>query len=91
MNVINIAVTKRRINPERKTKSAISSKRKFIRFFERIEIKDRILLAMKKIKANEAASSMIVDSFKLRTWIEVITIKQSPSRLDEAFKICGDL
>lgn len=56
-----------------------------------IDKKDNKLLVIKNMIAIAVSSSMIVASFSFITLSEVSTIKQKPRRLDDVFKMWGDL
>jgi len=53
--------------------------------------KERMQLAMNKMMATVVNSSMIVLPEMFNSLSEVSTTKQSPSKLEEAFNMCGDL
>ena len=84
-------VTNRQINPVKKITSATDSYRLLFSDLLRIERKDKILLLMNRIVATEVHSSINVVPFNFKTFNEVSTRKQIPNKLDEAFRICGDL
>lgn len=83
----NIAVINNRNNPLRKNMSASFSSRTLLFSFLRIDIKDKMQLAINMMIASVAISSMMVASFRFNTLMEVSTIKHKPSRLDDVFKI----
>lgn len=56
-----------------------------------IDKKESIQLAINMIIAKVVNSSIIVLPAMFNNLREVSTTKQSPSKLDEAFNICGDL
>jgi hypothetical protein len=56
-----------------------------------IDKKDNKQLAISSIAAKPVESSIKVAELNLAIFIEVSTIKQKPSRLEEVFSICGDL
>ena len=56
----------------------------------RIDKKENIQLAIKKMMATMVTSSIIVFSDLSSNFNEVNTIKHMPSKLEDAFKICGD-
>jgi len=56
----------------------------------RSDKKDRIQLAIKRMMAPRVISSIIVLEVWFNSFREVSTIKHIPSRLEEAFKMCGD-
>ncbi len=82
-------VTKSKERPIRKMMSATFSKRSLESVLLRIERNESTLLAINKINATEVISSITVFPFRFNTFSEVITMKQSPSKFDEAFKIFG--
>ncbi|MEO8664918.1 MAG: hypothetical protein ABI462_05420 [Ignavibacteria bacterium] len=57
----------------------------------RIDRKEKMLLAVKKIDAIPVSSSIIVISLYFEILSDVRTIRQNPSRLDEVFSMCADL
>jgi hypothetical protein len=59
--------------------------------FPLIDKKERMQLAIKRIMAIVVNSSIIVFCAMLSSFKEVNTTKQSPSKLEDAFNICGDL
>ena len=56
----------------------------------RIDKKENIQLAINKMMAIMVISSIIVFSDLSSSFKEVNTIKHMPSKLEDAFKICGD-
>lgn len=78
-------------NPARKNKSAMFSSLPLFLIVPLIDKKERIQLAINIIMAKVVNSSIIVLPAMFNNLREVSTTKQSPSKLDEAFKICGDL
>lgn len=90
-NVISIVVTKSKNSPERKITSATFSKRSLFDFLLRIDRKESTLLIINMTMATEVNSSIIVFPFRLSTLKDVRTIKQNPNRLEEVFKMWGDL
>jgi len=56
----------------------------------RIDKKENMQLAIKKMMATMVTSSIIVFSDLSSNFNEVSTIKHMPSKLEDAFKICGD-
>lgn len=76
------------INPKRKARSATFSYR-FI--FPLIDKNERIQLIINKIVATIVSSSIKVVCEKFKIFSDVKTTKQSPKRLEEALRICGDL
>ncbi len=80
-------VIKRQINPVKKTRSAIFS---YLILFPEvllIERKDKMLLLINKMVATEVHSSINVVSLNFKTFKEVNTKKQIPSKLAEVFKM----
>ena len=78
-------------NPARKKKSAIFSSLPLFLIEPLIDKKERIQLAINKMMANVVNSSMIVLPDMFNSLRDVSTTKQSPSKFEEAFNICGDL
>ena len=70
--------------------SAIFSNRALL-LDSRSDKKDKKQLAIKRIIAVSAISSTTVFDATFKTFSEVRTIKQMPSKFEEVFKICGDL
>jgi len=85
-----IVVKKSNDRPPRKMTSAIRSKKMLLLLMPRIDKKENMQLAINRIMATTVISSMMDVSDLLSTFREVSTIKQIPTKLDEAFKICGD-
>ncbi len=77
-------------SPERKIISAIFSSWSDLLKLFLMDIKDKMQLVMKRIVVPAVISSIIVFSDSFRILREVSTTKQSPKRLEEAFRICGD-
>ena len=91
-NVITIVVTNITIKPVIKKMSAIFSYLADVFSFSfLIEKNESIQLTMKAMVATAVNSSISEDCFKCKTFNEVKTRKQSPSKLDEVFKMCEDL
>ena len=89
---VTIIVVKKRTNrPNRKIKSADLSNLLFKSLFFLMERKDRMELVMNKIMASAVVSSINVLSCIFDTLMEVSTIKQSPSKVADVFRIWGDL
>lgn len=86
-----MAVTKSKKSPVRKKISAILSSFKLEVLSLRMERNERILLAMNITMARVATSSMIVAALRFNIFMEVSTIKQSPSRLEDVLRMWGDL
>jgi len=84
-------VTKRQINPVKKIISATFSYLLLFSDLLRIERNDKILLVMKRMVATEVHSSINVVPLNFRTFNEVSTRKQIPSKFAEVFKMCGAL
>jgi hypothetical protein len=59
--------------------------------FPRIDRKERMQLSINNMMAHVVISSMIVWPDTLNNLRDVSTTKQSPSRLEDALRICGDL
>lgn len=75
----------------KKTISATFSNRLLIEFLLLIEMNERTQLVINIKIANAVSSSMKVEPFIERILRDVSTIKQSPKRFAEVFKMCGDL
>ena len=91
LKLIIITVVKSAVSPIKKIISAIRSYSKLFSFNVLMEKKEKIQLAIKKMVAIAAMSSIIVVADNFRIFREVITIKQIPKRLLAAFKTCGDV
>ena len=91
LNENNKVVTNSKKSPVRKKISAIFSSRPLFFMVPFIDKKERIQLAINKKIAAVVNSSIIVLPEILNNLSEVSTTKQSPSKLEEAFKMCGDL
>jgi len=76
--------------PPKKMISATCSKTALFLFTPLIDRNDKIQLAINKTMAITVISSMMVVSAFLSSFNEVSTIKQMPSKLDDAFNIWGD-
>jgi len=85
-----IVVKKSNDRPPRKMISAMPSKKMLLLLMPRIDKKEKMQLAINRMMATTVISSMMDVSDLLSTFNEVSTIKQIPTKLDEAFKICGD-
>jgi hypothetical protein len=84
-------VTNNNDNPARKNTSAIFSNLPLFLIEPLIDKKERMQLAIKNMMATVVNSSMIVLPAMFNNLSEVSTTKQSPSKLEDAFKIWGDL
>ena len=84
-------VIKRQTKPVKKIISATFSYWLPISELLRIERKDKILLHINRIVAIEVHSSINVVPLNFKTFKEVSTRKQIPSKLAEVFKMCGAL
>lgn len=91
LNENNSVVTNSNDNPARKKISAIFSSLPLFLIDPLIDKKERIQLAINMMMAMVVSSSMMVLPEIFSSLREVSTTKQSPSKLDEAFNICGDL
>jgi len=91
LNEKSRVVKKSRERPPRKIISATCSNNVLLLLTPRIDKKDNIQLAINRMMATTVTSSIIVVSDLLSNFKEVSTIKQMPNRLDDAFRICGDL
>ena len=86
-----MVVTKRQINPMRKDISAIFSSLLPTSVLLLIAKKERILLIINKIIAAAVNSSIKVSACTFNKRNDVSTMKQIPSRLEEVFRICGEV
>ena len=84
-------VINRSVNPARKNMSAIFSSLPLFLMEPLIDKKERIQLAINMIIARVVNSSISVLPAMFNNLSDVSTTKQSPNKLEEAFKICGDL
>lgn len=78
-------------NPARKRTSAIFSSLPLFLIDPLMDKKERMQAAIKNMMATVVNSSIIVLPAMFNNLREVSTTKQSPSKLEEAFKIWGDL
>ncbi len=85
MTIVVINKTER---PDMKKNSAIFSYRMLsLSLLLRIDKNDNILLTIKEMVAMAVNSSIRVVCFSFKIFNEVKTIKQSPKRLEDVFKI----
>ena len=84
-------VTNNNDNPAKKKISAILSSLPLFLIEPLMDKNERIQAAIKNMMATVVNSSMIVLPAMLSSLRDVSTTKQSPSKLEDAFKICGDL
>lgn len=70
--------------------SAIFSRKSDLLKLLRIDIKDKIQLAINKIVVAAVISSITVVSENFNIFKEVKTTKHSPNKLEDAFRIWGD-
>lgn len=77
--------------PARKKTSAIFSSLPLFLMEPLMDKKERMQAAMKNMMATVVNSSIIVLPEIFNSLRDVSTTKQSPSKLEDAFKICGDL
>ena len=91
LNEKSKVVTNKSDNPARKNISAIFSSLPLFLMEPRIDKKERIQLAIKSIMATVVNSSIIVLPAMFSNLREVSTTKQSPSKLEDAFNMWGDL
>jgi hypothetical protein len=84
-------VTNKSDNPARKNISAIFSSLPLFLMEPLIDKKERMQAAIKAMMASVVSSSIIVLPAMFKSLSDVSTTKQSPSKLEDAFKICGDL
>lgn len=85
-----MVVKKSKDNPPRKITSATCSKKALLRSLPRRDKKENIQLAINKMMATTVISSIIVFSDLSSNFKDVKTIKQIPSKLEDAFKIWED-
>jgi hypothetical protein len=85
------AVINSNVNPLRKKISASFSILPLFLILPRMDKKESMQLDMKNNMATVVSSSIIVLPEMLSTLSEVSTTKQSPNKLEEALRICGDL
>ncbi len=88
--VKSIVVPNMRNNPIKKIVSAIFSYRKPLGLELLKARNEKILLAISDKIVIAVNSSIIVVALTFKIFNEVNTTKQIPSKLEEAFKICGD-
>jgi hypothetical protein len=84
-------VTNNNDSPARKKTSAIFSSLPLFLIDPLIDKKERIQAAIKSVMAIVVNSSIIVLPEMFSSLRDVSTTKQRPSKLEEAFNICGDL
>ncbi|MCX3263407.1 hypothetical protein [Pedobacter agri] len=87
MKAIKIVATKRIINPDKNTKSAIFSSFWLLFLSLRMEMKDKIQLVIKHITAATANSSIRESSTRFSFFKDVSTMKHIPSKLADVLKI----
>jgi hypothetical protein len=85
------AVTNNNDNPARKNISAIFSSRPLFLIEPLIDKKERMQAAINSMIATVVNSSIIVLPAMFNNLSDVSTTKHNPNKLEEAFKICGDL
>ena len=91
LNEKSKVVTNNNVNPARKNISAIFSSLPLFLIEPLIDKNERIQLAINIMIAKVVSSSISVLSVMFNNLSDVSTTKQSPNKLEEAFKICGDL
>lgn len=91
LNEKSKVVTNNSDNPARKNISAIFSSLPLFLMEPLMDKKERIQAAIKSMTATVVNSSIIVLPAMFNNLSDVNTTKQSPSKLEDAFKICGDL
>ena len=91
MNEKSKVVTNNKDNPARKKISAIFSSLPLFLMEPLIDKKERMQLAINNMMATVVNSSIIVLPDMFNNFKDVSTTKQSPNKLEDAFKICGDL
>ena len=78
-------------NPARKNISATFSSMPLFLIEPRMDKKERIQLAINSMMATVVNSSIIVLPAMFNNLSDVSTTKHNPNKLEDAFKICGDL
>lgn len=91
LNEKSKVVTKSSDNPARKNISAMFSSLPLFLIEPLIDKKERIQAAIKNMMATVVNSSIIVLPAIFNNLSDVSTTKQSPSKLEDAFKMWGDL
>ena len=91
LNEKSKVVTNNSDNPARKNISAMFSSLPLFLMEPLMDKKERIQAAIKSMTATVVNSSIIVLPAMFNNLSDVNTTKQSPSKLEDAFKICGDL
>jgi hypothetical protein len=91
LNEKSKVVTNNNDNPARKKISAILSSLPLFLIEPLMDKNERMQAAIKNMMATVVNSSMIVLPEMLSSLREVNTTKQSPSKLEDAFNMCGDL
>ena len=91
LNAKRMEVINRTHSPAKKIISAAFSSFLLRSDCPRIERKERMQLNIKRIMAAKVISSIIDCSDFPSSLIDVRIRKQMPSKLDDVFKICGDL
>ena len=91
LNEKSKVVTNNNDNPARKKISAILSSLPLFLMEPLIDKKERMQAAIKNLMATVVNSSIIVLPAMFNNLRDVSTTKQSPNKLEEAFKMCGDL
>jgi len=91
LNEKSKVVTNNNDNPTRKNISAIFSSLPLFLMVPLMDKKERIQLAINSMMAPVVNSSIIVLPAMFNNLRDVNTTKQSPNKLEDAFKICGDL
>ena len=91
LNEKSKVVTNNSDNPARKNISAKFSSLPLFLIEPFIDKKERMQAAIKSMMATVVNSSIMVLPAMFNNLSDVSTTKQSPNKLEDAFKICGDL
>jgi hypothetical protein len=91
LNEKSNVVTNNNDNPARKNVSAIFSSLPLFLMEPFMDKKERMQAAIKSMMAIVVNSSMMVLPAMFKSLSDVSTTKQSPSKLEDAFNMCGDL
>lgn len=91
LNEKSKVVTNNSVNPAKKNISATFSSLPLFLIEPLMDKKERIQLAINIMIAKVVSSSMSVLPAMFNNLSDVSTTKQSPNKLEEAFRICGDL
>ena len=91
LNEKSKVVTNNSDNPARKNISAMFSSLPLFLMEPLMDKKERMQAAINMMIASVVSSSMIVLPAIFNNLSDVNTTKQSPSKLEDAFNMCGDL